>query len=62
VQDSAHVKLGDRGDYVTLIQRALAATDDASIEPGETRAANYGRSTAAAVLRYKTKRNIINRA
>jgi hypothetical protein len=62
VQDLAHVKTGDQGDFVNLIQQALAATDDADIDEGEVRASRYGKSTASAVLNYKTKRQIINRA
>jgi peptidoglycan hydrolase-like protein with peptidoglycan-binding domain len=62
VQDSAHVKQGDRGDYVTLIHQALAATDNATVDTAETQDGYYGKSTAAAVLAFKTKRQIINRA
>jgi hypothetical protein len=62
VEDQAHVKLGDHGDFVGLIQQALASIDSLKIEPGEVAAARYGPSTAAAVLAYKTKRGIINTA
>jgi len=55
------VKLGDKGNFVKLIQQALVATDNAAIEDAETGGGYYGRSTAAAVLGYKTKRQIINR-
>ncbi len=62
MQDMAHVKPNDRGDFVKLIQQALAATDNAAIDDGETKAGLYGKSTAAAVLAFKTRRQIINRA
>jgi peptidoglycan hydrolase-like protein with peptidoglycan-binding domain len=60
--DAAHVKLGDQGEFVTLIQQALATIDNLAIGQEERDAARYGPSTAAAVLSYKTKRGIINRA
>lgn len=62
VSDPAHVKPGDQGDFVALIQRALALIDNAAIASAETSSSFYGNSTAAAVLAYKTKRNIINRS
>ena len=62
VNDAAHVKLGDQGDFVGLIQRALMLIDDVSIAASEIGASLYGESTAAAVLKYKTSRNIINRS
>jgi hypothetical protein len=62
VDDAAHVKQGDQGDFVGLIQQALALIDDLSIAPSETGANLYGPSTAAAVLSYKTTRSIINRS
>ena len=34
--------------------------DGAAIDAGEIRGRNYGASTASAVLKYKTKRKIIN--
>lgn len=61
-EDSAHVKVGDKGDFVSLIQQAVAAIDNVKIDDGETRANLYGRSTSATVLAYKTKRQIINRS
>ena len=58
VSDPAHIVPGARGEHVRKIQLALIQLD---------RAANaadgiYGPATAAAVLAYKKKRNIVNRA
>lgn len=61
-QDSAHVKPGDRGDFVKLIQVALLRIDNSVIPPAETDAGLYGTGTASAVLSYKTARKIINTA
>jgi hypothetical protein len=56
--DAAHIAPGARGPHVRKIQTALNALDGARlIEDGA-----YGRKTAAAVLAYKRKRNIVNRA
>lgn len=62
VSDPAHVKLGDQGEYVGLIQVALVLIDEATIDQNEIDAQYYGRSTANAVLAYKKARNIINKA
>jgi peptidoglycan hydrolase-like protein with peptidoglycan-binding domain len=62
IQHPAHVQLGDRGPHVKLIQIALAAVDNADIADGESRASLYGQTTAAAVLAFKTARNIINKS
>jgi peptidoglycan hydrolase-like protein with peptidoglycan-binding domain len=56
VRDPAHVVLGDIGPHVVLLQDALRAIDGLNIDPKR-----YGPSTAAAVLAYKKKRQIINR-
>lgn len=61
-QDSAHILEGEAGSYVGLIQAALAAVDGAEIDAGERAASRYGRSTSAAVLKYKTRRQIVNHA
>jgi peptidoglycan hydrolase-like protein with peptidoglycan-binding domain len=61
-QDAAHVKLGDRGDYVSLIQRALQQIEGSRIADSELKNGIYSTTTAAAVLAYKTKRNIVNTA
>jgi hypothetical protein len=62
VSDSAHVVTGDSGDHVPLIQEALQVLDEAKIAPEEKTSRVYGKSTAAAVLNFKKKRSIINRA
>lgn len=58
VADSAHITKGMHGDYVQKIQLALIQLDGASIHVDGA----YGAQTAAAVLAYKRKRNIVNRA
>jgi len=60
VSDPAHITQGARGFHVTMIQQALIGVDGASIAAAEVAAGLYGSTTAQAVLRYKTKRNIIN--
>jgi peptidoglycan hydrolase-like protein with peptidoglycan-binding domain len=55
--DAAHVTQGMRGDHVMKIQAALVRLDGASIVADGI----YGLATAAAVLAYKKKRDIINR-
>ena len=61
-QDSAHVTIGSAGDHVTLIQDALRAIDGLDVNATEIQTKTYGPSTAGAVLTYKKKRNIVNRA
>lgn len=58
VSDAAHLVRGVRGDHVRKIQLALIQLDGATIQADGI----YGPATAAAVLAYKQKRNIINRA
>jgi peptidoglycan hydrolase-like protein with peptidoglycan-binding domain len=58
VSDAAHIVQGARGEHVRKIQRALIALDGAKIATDGI----YGAATAAAVLSYKRKRNIINRS
>lgn len=60
VSDPAHILQGAKGEHVAKIQTALIVLDGAKIESGELLAKTYGKSTAAAVLAYKTKRRIIN--
>jgi hypothetical protein len=60
VSDPAHVVPGAVGPHVAKIQQALGLLDGAVIDSGELQSMRYGRSTAASVLAYKTKRNIIN--
>jgi hypothetical protein len=62
VSDPAHVMLGASGPHVQKIQTALMLLDGASISADEVQRTFYGTSTAAAVLAYKQKRNIINRS
>jgi hypothetical protein len=54
--------MGTVGDFVSKIQTALQSTDGASIDPSDLTSNLYGASTARAVLAFKTKRSIINRA
>jgi hypothetical protein len=62
VQDSAHVTPGSVGDFVTKIQQALVMVDGSFIASTDSAAKLYGRTTASAVLAFKTKRGIINQA
>lgn len=62
VSDAAHVTLGAVGPHVAKIQAALTDLDGLSINSGELAAKRYGPSTASAVLAFKQKRKIINRA
>jgi hypothetical protein len=57
VSDPAHILPGATGEHVRKIQLALIQLDGAAIDPD----GKYGTATAAAVLAYKQKRNIINR-
>jgi peptidoglycan hydrolase-like protein with peptidoglycan-binding domain len=56
--DAGHIVQGARGEHVRKIQRALIALDGAKIDADGV----YGAATAAALLAYKRKRNIINRS
>src|SRR5262249_13336530 len=58
VSDPAHIVPGATGEHVRKIQRALIQLDGAAIDPDGI----YGPATAAAVLAYKQKRNIVNRS
>jgi hypothetical protein len=60
--DPQHVKPGDQGTHVQLIQGALRILDDIHVDEHEASRAYYGRSTAQGVLAYKRKRHIVNRA
>jgi hypothetical protein len=62
IKDSAHLTIGARGEHVAKVQFALFALDSSAIDTTEVRLQTYGRSTAKAVLAYKTKRRIINTA
>lgn len=58
VSDPAHIMPGASGEHVRKIQLALIELDNSFITPDGV----YGPSTAAAVLAYKQKRNIVNRS
>ena len=60
ISDADHVKRGDKGDHVALIQGALLMLDKSKISGDEQTRQSYEHSTANAVLEYKKKRNIIN--
>src|SRR5262245_18643035 len=62
VANPAHIMLGASGPHVRKIQTALMLVDGAAISADEVQRTFYGASTAAAVLAYKQKRNIINRS
>lgn len=58
ISDPAHITPGASGPHVSKIQLALIQLDAARIKADGA----YGPATAAAVLAYKQKRNIINRS
>jgi peptidoglycan hydrolase-like protein with peptidoglycan-binding domain len=58
VSDAAHILPGATGPHVGKIQQALIQLDGAAIAQDSI----YGPTTAAAVLAYKQKRNIVNRS
>ena len=60
IDHSAHLKEGAAGEHVAKIHTALFAMDGLSVSSDELRACRYGKSTVAAVLAFKRKRNIIN--
>lgn len=60
VRDSAHVTIGALGGHVTKIHSALVLLDNSTIDISELHEGRYGPSTAAAVLAFKRKRQIIN--
>jgi peptidoglycan hydrolase-like protein with peptidoglycan-binding domain len=60
VSDPAHVTPGATGDHVRKIQLALHLLNESRIDASELAARRYGPTTAAAVLAYKRKRQIIN--
>jgi peptidoglycan hydrolase-like protein with peptidoglycan-binding domain len=62
VNDAAHVQPGAKGVHVEKIQAALIFLDGAVIDPGEVSARFYGHSTSTAVLAFKQRRDIVNRA
>jgi hypothetical protein len=58
----AHIKRGAVGPHVRKIQIALRGIDDLDIASGERSMQAFGASTENAVLSFKKKRDIINRA
>lgn len=62
LHDQAHVVPGSHGPHVARIQRALLVLDQSPIDANDLRTKRYGPTTTAAVLAYKQKRQIINRA
>ena len=62
VSDPGHIMLGANGVHVSKIQRGVMQLDGATISSDELSNAQYGMSTANAVLAYKQKRNIVNRS
>lgn len=62
VSDPAHITPGARGTHVARIQSALTVLDGATIGLAERLTYLYGPETEAAVLAYKRKRSIINKA
>jgi hypothetical protein len=62
IDHSAHIKEGATGEHVSKIHTALFALDGLSVSADELRTYHFGKSTVAAVLAFKTKRNIINYA
>ncbi len=61
VSNPDHILLGAAGPHVGKIQQALIILDDAGIDAAELELETYGQSTAAAVLAYKTARDIVAR-
>jgi hypothetical protein len=62
ISNPAHILKPSTGIHVSKIQRALMQLDGAQIDKNELDLGRYGDSTESAVLRYKDKRNIINRS
>jgi hypothetical protein len=62
VDNAAHVTLGAQGEHVAKVQFALFSLDALKIARTELVTQTYGGSTAAAVLSFKTKRQIINQS
>jgi len=60
IDDRAHATTGAVGELVTKIHSALVVLDNASIDLAELDKGRYGPSTAAAVLAFKRKRQIVN--
>jgi hypothetical protein len=60
-----HIAMGAKGDHVLRIQQALTVLGEVPYTlwihfASEANAKHYGTATASTVLRYKTKRHIVN--
>jgi peptidoglycan hydrolase-like protein with peptidoglycan-binding domain len=62
VNDSGHLTIGAQGEHVAKVQSAIIFLDGLDIDAAELQTGRYGPSTAAAVLKFKTARGIINRS
>jgi hypothetical protein len=62
LHDRSHVTPDASGGHVSKIQAAVSIIDGCSIDVRELSSRTYGRTTAAAVLAFKRRRNIINRS
>jgi hypothetical protein len=62
IRDQAHILQGAKGEHVGKIQFALFRLDNLVIDRNELVSQTYGKSTAAAVLQFKTRRGIVNPA
>jgi hypothetical protein len=62
ISNPGHITRGATGPHVAKIQAALFVLDGVEVAEAERKSSIYGPSTAAAVLAYKKKRNIVNRA
>lgn len=60
VDPAARVCEGAVGSHVSRIHTALYVMDRLDVSADELRSRRFGRSTAAAVLTFKTRRNIVN--
>ena len=60
--DSSHLVPGTVGPHVARVQAALFVVDGLRVSREDERNQQYGTSTSAAVLDFKTRRGIINRA
>lgn len=60
VHDRSHLTEGASGPHVGRVQTALFVLDGLRVDHEEERAQRYGKSTSSAVLKFKTKRHIIN--
>jgi hypothetical protein len=62
VDNAAHLTRGAQGEHVRLVQVALGHLDGAVIAAAELKRGHYDFSTSGAVLAFKAKRGIVNRA